>query len=427
MLIKKNYFNYNNLINILISLIPFSLIIGNSAINLNIILICILGVIIYRFDTFKINKKIYQYLIYSFFLYLIIITLIKNIPNINESELYREHILKSFFFLRFLILFFVISKLVEKNHFNKRLFFLSCSFFSFLVAVDIIIQIIFGKNLLGFEYDYRPTGFFGSEEIAGSYLQKISLFLIFFSAFLTKNKNVKFKYIYITFLFFFICLILINNRIPTLMFLCSFFIFLFITKKFKIIIYGILFSTALLFTAYKSVERLNASFISFYGNSKYLLTTAPRLFYHKEVPEIINYGTGHLIIFNSGIQQWKKNKIFGSGLKSFKLNCTYDHNQTCTSHPHNYFIEIALDMGLVGLVLIYLFFLISLFDYFKFYKKNQNFNSTLISLPFFLILLFEFFPIRSTGSFFTTNNAVIIFFMLAVFIGILNSKNSKVE
>ena len=44
MLIKKKLFNYNNLINILIAAIPLSLILGNLIVNINIILICILGV-----------------------------------------------------------------------------------------------------------------------------------------------------------------------------------------------------------------------------------------------------------------------------------------------------------------------------------------------------------------------------------------------
>jgi len=78
MLIKKKLFNYNNLINILIAAIPLSLILGNLIVNINIILICILGVAIYKFNTFQINRKKYQYLIYSFFLYLILITLYQN-------------------------------------------------------------------------------------------------------------------------------------------------------------------------------------------------------------------------------------------------------------------------------------------------------------------------------------------------------------
>ena len=80
MLINKRYFTRINLINLLIGLIPLSLIVGNLAININIILICLLGILIYKFDIFIIEKKKYQYLIYAFFSYLIVVTVISYLP-----------------------------------------------------------------------------------------------------------------------------------------------------------------------------------------------------------------------------------------------------------------------------------------------------------------------------------------------------------
>ena len=117
MLIEKKLFTNYNLINGLIALVPLSLILGNLIVNLNVILICLVGITIYKLDTFKISKKIYQYLIYAFFCYLILITLISYLPlitsntnkifpnNISSKESYIENIFKVFFFLRFLILF----------------------------------------------------------------------------------------------------------------------------------------------------------------------------------------------------------------------------------------------------------------------------------------------------------------------------------
>ena len=67
MLINKKNFTGNNLINLLISLIPLTLILGNLATNINIILICISGIMIYKLEIFKINLQKYQYLIYLFF------------------------------------------------------------------------------------------------------------------------------------------------------------------------------------------------------------------------------------------------------------------------------------------------------------------------------------------------------------------------
>ena len=187
--INKILFTKKNIINILLSLFPLFLILGNLAININIIAISILGIVIYGTNIFKVNNKIYIYLLYSFFLYLILITLIKNLPNLNVNDLHGVHILKSFFFLRFLIFFLVIVKLLDKNDFNIKIFFISCAFFSLVVGVDILIQVAFGKNILGFLIlDQRPSSFFGSENIAGGFLQKFSLFC-FFLLFYFKEKK----------------------------------------------------------------------------------------------------------------------------------------------------------------------------------------------------------------------------------------------
>ena len=48
MLTKQKIFTNNNLINVLVALIPLSLILGNLIININIILICTLGLLIYK-------------------------------------------------------------------------------------------------------------------------------------------------------------------------------------------------------------------------------------------------------------------------------------------------------------------------------------------------------------------------------------------
>ena len=112
----------------------------------------------------------------------------------------------------------------------------------------------------------------------------------------------------------------------------------------------------------------------------------------------------------------EKNKIFGNGIKSFRFNCAFGKNETCTTHPHIYIIEILLDVGVVGFILVGSIIFLSIYDYIKIYRNKLNFNSKLVSFPFFLIIVCEFFPIHSTCSFFTTNNASIIFLILPMLI-----------
>ena len=424
MFTNKIFFTNKNFLNLLISLIPLSLILGNLITNINILLVCVFGLTTFKLKIFKINQKIYPYLIYSFFLYLILITLLRNLPNLEVNILYKEHIFKSFFFLRFLIFFLVINKLVEEKCFNIKLFFISCAFFSTILAIDIFIQVSFGKDLLGYPIlNARPSGFFGDENIAGGYLQKFSLFFIFFFYFLfhsTENyKTIFFKFL--LFIFFFIAIFLAANRMPSFIYLSSIILFVLIEKKFKIlfIIFFLLFTTFITVNKYFP-EYKKASIRSFYVSSKNIIINSPKLFYFNKIKgKDVEWGSnGYLVTLNSGVQLWKKNKILGSGLKSFRLNCSYGNNQTCNTHPHNYIIELMLDTGLLGFILIYSAFIFAIINFFKFYIKSSNLPTRFITMPFFLIIFFEFFPIRSSGSFFTTNNAVVIFLMLAVLINV---------
>ena len=142
------------------------------------------------------------------------------------------------------------------------------------------------------------------------------------------------------------------------------------------------------------------------------------LFFENKLAKKTHYLGGYIIHFNSGVQIWKKNKIFGNGLKSFRLNCTYENNQTCNTHPHNYFIELLVDVGIIGTVIIYLIFIIGVLKFFKYYFKEEDNNSKFISFTFFILIFFEFFPLRTSGSFFTTNNSTFIFLIMPIFLKI---------
>ena len=240
-----------NLINYLIATLPLSLILGNLAINLNIIIICVVGFIFYKKNIFFMKNKSLQFLIYSFFIYLILITAIENIPKIDAGKIYQDNILKSIFFFRFLILFLVLNRLFEDKNFNLKIFFSSCSLFSFALAIDILIQIIFGKDLFGYTItNNRPSGFFGSENIAGGYLQKFSLFFIFFFA-LKINSSKKNLIIFLMFLFFIFVIFLTGNRMPLIIFFLTFILYLLFEKNKIHIIILLIIVTATFFFNFK--------------------------------------------------------------------------------------------------------------------------------------------------------------------------------
>ena len=230
---NKKQFNKIFLLNILLSFIPISIILGNLAININASIICLTGLFVYGKKIFIVKRKIYSCLIYLFFIYLIFITFINNWGSIEEIQ-YREHLIKSLFYLRFLLLFLTINKLLESNEFNTNIFFYTCFFCSSIISIDVIFQYLFKVNLIGYPLiSYRPSSFFGEELVAGGYLQRFSLFSIFF-IFLkfSKNKNEN-SFILLLFFIFLIPVILTGNRMPAMMMILSYALYFLMQKKLK--------------------------------------------------------------------------------------------------------------------------------------------------------------------------------------------------
>ena len=97
-------------------------------------------------------------------------------------------------------------------------------------------------------------------------------------------------------------------------------------------------------------------------------------------------------------------------------------------HPHNYYLEILTDTGLIGLLIMSCIFLNTL--YLSFYKKyflSSKLSSNNIITPFIFLFFIEVFPLKSSGSFFTTGNSTYFFLILAILIGIIRKEQNLIE
>lgn len=409
------------ILNFFIYIFPISYLFKNSLINLNIFIICVLGIIVHQKNLFKIkeNKNIYL-LFLIFFLYLIIISFYSYIYHQEINSINIEHFLKSIYFLRYFLLILVLSSAIHKNNFNIKYFLISASIASLILVFDIIISFSLNRILIEKQLINNFSVVLGEEMIGGNFLQKFSLFflisLVLFRKqifFLKKEYLFNFYFILFTILIF-ISIILSHNRIPLIIYVASIVTLMMLQKKLRkylIFILTIFFISILLILDYS--PRIKSLYSSFAGNTKSIILNAPELFYTGKVSnKELNFASGHLITFNSGVQLWKKNKIFGQGIKSFRLNCTLDYKyNVCATHPHNYLIEILTDTGLIGFALFYLGIFLIIKNNLKSFIQNKK-NYININNIFFIIVFFEFFPFRSTGSFFSTYNASFIFFIL---------------
>ena len=122
----------------------------------------------------------------------------------------------------------------------------------------------------------------------------------------------------------------------------------------------------------------------------------------------------------------------GGGIKSFRNLCwkidpTEENVKRlrCGNHPHNYFLEILSEFGLLGLIMFFIFLLSIFYKVLvKDLKRKNELDTKYISYFFLLLFFIEFFPLKTTGSFFTTGNATYIF-LIASFL--ISKKKIKVK
>ena len=123
----------------------------------------------------------------------------------------------------------------------------------------------------------------------------------------------------------------------------------------------------------------------------------------------------------AAIEMYFEKPIFGVGPKNFRKVCPnkiYSSKFACTSHPHNTFLQLLAETGLLG-SLIPLFLLISIIIYycknlFKLFskKKDEIHLPKIILIGCFFITLFPFLP---SGNFFTNHLNIIFYLPLGFF------------
>ena len=428
----KFYNKYNYIIlNILFSLIPLSYIIGNFAINLNIFLLIVFSLIVHNNKIFKTKLLLIDKTILCFFVFALFSAIVNTI-ELSSSDHDYSILIKSILFFRYLLLYFILRFLVENNIINFKWFFISSLICTLFVSLDIFYQFTFSKDIFGLEplHPSKLSGPFGNELIAGGYIHKFSLFSIFVLPFFKFKKTYLSLILSVLFLIYMSAIILSGNRMPLVLFLLSIFlILLFENKTRKYIPISLVVVTSILFIIYKNNSVVKQSFDSFVDNSSSMINVfiVENITKSSKIPEqkIPMYYQEMKTFYGT----WMMNKYIGGGIKSFRHNCPkrkiLSHNErtTCNSHPHNYYLEILTDIGLIGLIISCLIFILTIYNSLiknYFFKSRKSAN--IILVPFIFIFISEVFPIRTSGSFFTTSTATFIFILIAVIITLSKKK-----
>ena len=398
---KLPNFNFRVIINLLLSILPLSFIAGNLIINLNITLIIIVSLIFWGREFFKINILLIDKLIIFLFFFSTLTSLI-NFNNFSSSDPYlaKENLVKSFTFIRYLFFYFSIRLIIEKDYFDIKTFFISSGICVIFVSLDLILQFYSGKDIFGFpKAHHKLSGPFGDELIAGSYLQRFCLFLFFLIPFY-KNLFSKRNLILILLLLFilmFFSIVIAGNRMSVILFIMLF-VFLFLNekqlRKFVIILVPLIL--ILFFTLYKFYPNIKEMTDHFLTLSLEIIFSLDEIYNNPN----LDFSNMYLKEFYLGYMTWKENIIIGGGINSFYLNCKINYD-ICTSHPHNYYLEILSELGIIGICVVSIIFVKLLHIYFKIKSNfNLSYENNVIT-AFALLLLVEMFPLKTTGN----NNA----------------------
>ncbi len=424
MYLKKKISESNfNIFDILVILIPFSIIIGNFLINLNLILLILFGLFKYFTNLKEFLKN--NYLYFLIFVIFIAINLYFS-DDLNLSVIGIIGLLKNLL-VSFLLFFWLKS--IKKNF---EYLSISISFAIIILSISVLSQFIYYEyyNIL---YN-RVNGLFIDESVAGSYIIKLLVPTLVF-IFTREKSNTLVLFL---FTLTFSAVLISGDRAPAILYFISFFIFIIFNKnlnlKNSINSIIILVSIILICLSISSNFRNKIT----YTSGQFGFTFAEKVFYNlqknifkekkRTYEEYINTNnrknesnfleTKWFEHYSKAFKIGKKNLLIGSGIKSFRTSCkiskyngnlgdnkTFDYG--CATHPHNIYLEIFSETGIVGILifipLIIYCLIITL--------KNKNSKVKALSLSYIFIL---FFPLQTTGSFFSTFNGIFYFICLSM-------------
>ena len=394
-------------------LIPIFLITGPflSDFSISLIVIIFLTYCIKKknFSYFK-NRYFYFFLI--FWIYLILNSLINNF-NIDSLKI-------SFFYFRYGVFIIAMVSLIE---FDEKIikFFFYCVLLCFAaLIIDGFYQYFIGENIFGWKNisDYRVSSFFGDELILGSYLSRLWPIFFGLSIYLFKNKDKLFILFISIFILSEVLIFLSGERVAFFYInLSAIFVILFSHKllKLRLITLGIslmiIVLVSLMYPAAKErVINQTINQMNLFNENK------------KENNGPYIFSKQHTHHYISAYRMFLDNKILGVGVKNFRNFCNEEKylisNVSCSTHPHNSYIQVLAELGIIGflfLILAFASFCYAAIKHFFYKLKNMHYFNDFEICILSGILIF-LWPLVPTGNIFNNWLNIILILNLVFFI-----------
>ena len=127
----------------------------------------------------------------------------------------------------------------------------------------------------------------------------------------------------------------------------------------------------------------------------------------------------HDTLFFTALKMFKDKPLIGHGTKTFRFKCENykelndNKNYSCNTHPHNYYVQMLAENGIIGFLFLFLVFFYFIFSFIKiFFNKEQNKVLNLIIISNIISL----WPILPHANFFNNWISIIIFINFSFYI-----------
>ena len=399
----------------LIALLPLFLISGPFLSDLSVVIIglfFLINIILNKEYYFLKNKFIIIFFIFSLYLF------INSLINYYDFHSIRS----SLGYLRFGIFSLGVFYFLEKrNEIIKWLFlcFMACYL---LLIFDGYYQYF---NKVSFFLRNEPqvggriSSLFGSELIMGSYLSRLFPVFLGITFFLFKEKKGIILLISLIFILIEVLIFLSGER-ASFFFntLAAIFIIIMIKDFKKIRLFSFLASVVLIFlitsfdnTAKKRIIDETIFQMGLKDEKKYIFSPV------------------HQSHYLSAYKMFLDNKVIGIGVRNFRNFCNEDRykvaERSCTTHPHNTYVQLLSETGLIGFVFfvsIFIFFIIICLKHLLgvITKNKYYFNDfEICMLSAILISLWPFVP---TGNFLNNWVSIVYYYPVGFLLWSLNKR-----
>lgn len=345
----------------------------------------------------------------------------------------------SFFFFRYILfslsVFFILDFYKDVSNFSKKNILFFYLIICLSIFLDSYLQFLTGENIFGFEIiNYRISSIFASELILGSFLLKllpIILFLFFYSNINIKNNLLL---IIIFFSLYFSVIFIAGGRTAFFLMLLFILFSILLIRDFRYIFNLSLF-LLLLFIASTFIFEFgksnpgNRMFIKTFNQitdnikvkkENEILEEKKKISKKEKNKNIKLFSSDHEGHYILAYDLFKKNPIFGVGPKGFRHYCrnvNYDPPiGICSTHPHNFLIQILSETGLFGLMFYIFGIIFVLIKIIQAYLKKEAIKEKNYFFVISIGLIINFFPFVPNGNFFNNWISITSFYYIGIYL-----------